>query len=420
MYGIITLFLSISAVYSKPTISKRADINGEIVPGKWIVQLAPQAVLNDALIKKLSNVSGIKVDKKTAFNLDGLVKGFTVKANDSAIDSLADYSSLVSVQPATVLRAAVVVAPKGYGATASKVVTQKDGTWGLDRISHQKWTYSSRDFPENLTEYKYDPSAALGSTVYVVDTGVYTAHNDFRGRAVNGANFVAGEGFEDGNGHGTNVAGLIAGTRYGVAKKTKLMSVKALAADGSSDTSVVLQALEWIHKDATNNKRRRKSVVNLSFDGPFDQILNDALAKAGLFVVVAAGNYASDANYYSPASAPGACAVGSMTYINTVNTFSNFGPKVALYAPGFRIIAAANTGPDAVSEMTGTSQAAPHVAGLAAYLLRLDSSKYVAKTLCQQMQGLATKNQLKNDDGTPLTSGTSNLIAFNGVAQQRR
>ena len=69
--------------------------------------------------------------------------------------------------------------------------------------------------------------------------------------------------------------------------------------------------------------------------------------------------------------------------------------------------------------MTGTSQAAPHVAGLGAYLIGTDSSKYSGLNLCTSVQQLATKNQLKDNNGGVLANGTPNLIAFNGVVLTR-
>lgn len=164
MFKTLSLLLCVSATCAKPTILRRQDVAGEVVPDKYIVQLAPNAVLDDKLIQKLKDESGIKVNKTTSFNLDGL-KGFTVKANDSAIDSLAEYSSLISVEPVTVIRAAII--PRQ--ATAGTLVA-KDGTWGLDRISHRSWAYTSRDFPENKTEYIYNSAAGVNTVTYVVDT----------------------------------------------------------------------------------------------------------------------------------------------------------------------------------------------------------------------------------------------------------
>ncbi|CAK1358060.1 Subtilisin-like protease 3 [Cercospora beticola] len=416
MFKTLSLLLCASAACAKPTILKRQDVAGEVVPDKYIVQLAPNAVLDDKLIQKLKDESGIKVNKTTSFNLDGL-KGFTVKANDSAIDSLAEYSSLISVEPVTVIRAAII--PRQ--ATAGTLVA-KDGTWGLDRISHRSWTYTSRDFPENKTEYIYKSVAGVNTVTYVVDTGIYTAHSDFGGRASYGANFITNEGPEDKNGHGTHVAGTIGGTKFGVARRGKLVSVKVLNVNGTGDLSGIISALDWINKDVAANKAsRRGSVVNMSIGASFSQTLNDAtnaLANAGILVVVAAGNSAVDASTQSPASATGACTIGSMSYYNSANTYSNFGPKVALHAPGFRVRSAGIAGPNAVAELSGTSMASPHVAGVGAYLMSVSTS-YTGSNLCKRMQQFATRNQLKKDDGTALGNNTPNLIVWNTATKPR-
>ncbi|KAF2216962.1 hypothetical protein CERZMDRAFT_108840 [Cercospora zeae-maydis SCOH1-5] len=417
MFRILSLLLCASAAYAKPKILRRQDVAGEVVPDKYIVQLAPNAVLDDKLIQKLRTESGIKVNKTTSFDLDGL-KGFTVKANDSAIDSLAEYSSLISVQPVTVIRAAII--PRQV---TSRTLVATDGTWGLDRISHQKWTYTSRDFPNNQTEYVYNSAGGLNTVTYVVDTGIYTGHSDFGGRAVHGANFITAEGPEDKNGHGTHVAGTIGGRRYGVAKRGRLVSVKVLNANGTGDLSGIISALDWINKDVAANKAfRRGSVVNMSIGADFSQMLNDAvsaLVKADILVVVAAGNSGADASKFSPASAPGACAIGSMSFYSSANAYSNFGPKVALHAPGFRVRSAGIAGPDAVVELSGTSMASPHVAGVGAYLMSINSSRYKGQLLCRQMQIVATRNQLKKDDGSALGNGTPNLIVWNTAVKPR-
>lgn len=103
-------------------------------------------------------------------------------------------------------------------------VTQSGAPWGLARISH-KTTGS--------TSYTYDDSAGAGVCAYVIDTGIYTAHSQFGGRATWLYN-AAGDGSNtDGNGHGTHVAGTIGGSTYGVAKKVNLYAVKVLDASGS-------------------------------------------------------------------------------------------------------------------------------------------------------------------------------------------
>jgi subtilisin family serine protease len=106
-------------------------------------------------------------------------------------------------------------------------VTQSSATWGLGRISHVNKGSSS---------YVYDDSAGSGTCAYVIDTGIYTAHPEFEGRATFLANYAGDGQNSDGNGHGTHVAGTIGSKTYGVAKKTKLYAVKVLDASGSVRT----------------------------------------------------------------------------------------------------------------------------------------------------------------------------------------
>lgn len=107
--------------------------------------------------------------------------------------------------------------------------------------------------------------------------GINTAHRDFGGRATAGANFISGESAQDGNGHGTHVAGTVGGTTYGVAKRTSLIAVKVLGANGSGSNSGVLAGIEWAVTDARNNGRAARSVINMSLGGDFSQITNDAV-----------------------------------------------------------------------------------------------------------------------------------------------
>src|SRR5690606_27593522 len=140
--------------------------------------------------------------------------------------------------------------------------------------------------------YLYNDAAGSGITAYVVDTGVYTAHSDFGGRATMGANFITGSANTDENGHGTHVAGTIGGTKYGVAKKVNIVGVKVLDAAGSGSTSGVVAGMDWVAARAVPGK----SVVNMSLGGSKSTAINDAAARlyaANIPLIVAAGNSAT-------------------------------------------------------------------------------------------------------------------------------
>ena len=99
---------------------------------------------------------------------------------------------------------------------------------------------------------------------YVIDTGVNIDHDEFEGRAVWGATIPEGDEDEDGNGHGTHVAGTIASKTYGVAKKAKIVAVKVLRSNGSGTMTDVLKGVEWaaeatIKHEAEEKKKGKKS-----------------------------------------------------------------------------------------------------------------------------------------------------------------
>lgn len=92
-------------------------------------------------------------------------------------------------------------------------------------------------------KYTYPDSAGEGVTAYVIDTGVRISHKDFGGRASSGFDAVDNDNTaDDGNGHGTHVAGTIAGTAHGVAKKAKIVAVRVLDNEGSGSTEQVVAA----------------------------------------------------------------------------------------------------------------------------------------------------------------------------------
>lgn len=139
------------------------------------------------------------------------------------------------------------------------------------------------------------------------------------------------------------------------------------------------------------------------------QAVNDAAAaavQAGLFLSVAAGNDGGLASLSSPASEPSVCTVAATDKTDRRASFSNYGSAVDVFAPGVDVISTWNDG--ATNTISGTSMAAPHVAGLGAYLLALEGARTPA-ALCSRIQKLSTSGIVKNS----LTP--NNLLAFNGA-----
>ncbi|MFD9142130.1 S8 family peptidase [[Kitasatospora] papulosa] len=268
-------------------------------------------------------------------------------------------------------------------------------SWGLDRIDQAETAGDGA--------YTYPDAAGGDVTAYVIDTGVRVTHKDFEGRATSGFDAVDNdEDADDGNGHGTHVAGTIAGAAHGVAKKAKIVAVRVLDDAGSGTTEQVVAGIDWV----TAN-HEGPSVANMSLGGGADPALDAAVQKAiasGVTFAVAAGNESSDAGEGSPSRVPEAITVASSTEDDEQSSFSNFGSVVDIYAPGSDITSAWNDSDDATNTISGTSMATPHVVGAAAVYLggHPDATpEEVAKALTDG----ATPDAISN-----ATEGTANKL----------
>jgi subtilisin family serine protease len=223
--------------------------------------------------------------------------------------------------------------------------------WGLARISHKT---------TGATNYVYDPSAGAGTCAYIIDTGIYTAHGEFEGRATMVKSFIAGSNTDD-NGHGTHVSGTIGSKSYGVAKKTKLYGIKVLDSAGSGAWTDIVSGIQTAVSDSATRSCPNGVVVNMSLGGGKTQTVNDAVAaavNAGLFFAVAAGNDGLDYSDTSPASEPSAFAVGASDNTDVLASFSNYGASLGAIAPGVDVLSTWNSA-GGTNTISGTSMATP-------------------------------------------------------------
>ena len=234
-------------------------------------------------------------------------------------------------------------------------------SWGLDRIDQ-------RNLPLN-NSYTY-PSTASAVHAYVIDTGVRFTHSTFGGRATSGIDTIDNDmDANDCHGHGTHVAGTIGGTEYGVAKGVQIVGVRVLNCAGSGTTAQVVGGIDWVTANAI-----KPAVANMSLGGGPDPALDNATTNSiasGITYAVAAGNgnifgVGQPACNYSPARVPTAVTVGATDITDLRASFSNYGTCVDIFAPGVNITSAWNGSDNDTETISGTSMAAPHVAGAAA------------------------------------------------------
>lgn len=140
-------------------------------------------------------------------------------------------------------------------------VVEENATWGLSRISNKVNPFQNTNGTSG--PYAYDSSAGEGATVYVLDTGVRVNHVEFEGRARWGITTADNSIDDDLHGHGTHVAGTVAGKTIGVAKKAQVVAVKVLADNGIGTNTDVVEGIQWVAQDA-KNKNIKKAIANMS------------------------------------------------------------------------------------------------------------------------------------------------------------
>ncbi|MEU7328854.1 MULTISPECIES: S8 family peptidase [unclassified Streptomyces] len=319
-----------------------ADAPGTI-SDSYIVTLKDSAAKSDsAKGKALAKKYGASIERTYRSALNGY-----------AVEATAAEAKKFAADPA--------VASVSQNRTFTVSATQTNPpSWGLDRIDQRNLPLDQR--------YTYPDKAGEGVTAYVIDTGVRISHSDFGGRAFNGYDAIDNDNVaQDGHGHGTHVAGTVAGTAYGVAKKAKIVGVRVLNNQGSGTTAQVVAGIDWVTANA-----QKPAVANMSLGGGADSVLDAAVQRSidsGITYAVAAGNESTNASTKSPARVADAITVGSTTSSDARSSFSNYGSVVDIFAPGSSITSAWNSSDSATNTISGTSMASPHVAGAAAIYL---------------------------------------------------
>lgn len=271
---------------------------------------------------------------------------------------------------------------------------QPRASWGLDRINQ-------RNLPlDRLYTYDHDGE---GVNAYVIDTGILTTHWEFQGRASNIYDFDHEGNGVDCNGHGSHVAGTIGGQTFGVAKKVRLLGVRVLNCQGTGTWSDVIDGVNYVtwHR-AQPAQQGIPALANMSLGGSENRAVEAAVRnsiRAGVTYIVAAGNGNGDAGNYSPAGVSEAITVGATDQSDSRAEFSNYGSTLDLFAPGVGIPSAWIGNDLMIATATGTSMAAPHVAGVVALYLQSHRSASPA-TVCSALVGASTVGLVSNPGET--------------------
>jgi subtilisin family serine protease len=347
-----------------------AQAGADVIPGRFIVTLR-----EGATPAEVAGAYGVQPD----YVYTHVLNGFAGAMSDAARDGLLRDGRVLRVEPDGVART---------------TATQSNATWGLDRIDQ-------RALPLSGT-YTYNNTGS-GVTAYIIDTGLRYSHSEFGTRASFGYDAFGGNG-SDCNGHGTHVGGTVGGTVYGVAKSVRLVAVRVLDCGGSGSWSGVIAGMDWVTANHV-----KPAVANMSLGGGSNASVDDATKRmiaAGVATAVAAGNgnmggVAQDACKYSPARVPEAITIGATTSSDAKTSWSNYGNCVDFFAPGASITSAWYENDTQTRTISGTSMAAPHVAGVAALYLQSNtgaSAQAVRNALYDATtKGIVTSSRTANN-----------------------
>ena len=281
------------------------------------------------------------------FTYERTIRGFAVNASAQGVANMqAKNPRIAYCEQEQVYNVSAPPSSKGPGGGGSSPA--QTTPWGIARVGGGQ-------------------TGATGRAL-VIDSGVDLDHPDLNVNAGLSVNFTRDKDADDGNGHGTHVAGTIAAIDnsigvIGVAPGVEVIGIKVLDRRGSGSTSGVIAGIEYAASIANAN-----DVANMSLGGGFSQALNDAViaaAQGGLEFALAAGNESTSATTKSPASAnhPNIYTISSFAQGDNWSSFSNYGnPPVDYAEPGSGILSTYKDG--GYATLSGTSMASPHAAGL--------------------------------------------------------
>jgi subtilisin family serine protease len=318
--------------------------NGKIIPGQYIVSLKSadaSTITNDEIKERARElILGGKLSPSAIkASFIGRVGGFVATLNSNQAEEIKNDPSVKTVEPDRIVALS----------TCFTVVAPTLITWNVKKVGY---------------------GDGRGKTAWIVDSGIDTDHPDLNVDQTRSKSFIPNvTSFDDENGHGTHVAGIIGAKNndigvLGIAADATLVSCRVLDKDGNGTLSSIIQALSYIGANAKAGDVINMSVGEDEVSDVLDQQVQ-AIAAKGIYVAIAAGNDSKAANLFSPGRANGnnIYTVSAVDSLDNFASFSNYGNDVVDFAaPGIRILSTYKGG--LYAKMSGTSMATPHVAGL--------------------------------------------------------
>jgi subtilisin family serine protease len=345
----------------------RVSTNGEIGATQYIVAFSPainsrttsrislEQVSKNVLQRNTIDVSALKQ------SYAGEPGGFIAKISAVEAELLRHDEAVEAVEPDRIISLG----------SCFTVVAPRLVTWNINRVGYGN---------------------GIGKTAWIIDSGIDFDHPDLTVDQTRSKSFVEGQtSADDQNGHGTHVAGIIGAKNnnigvLGVASGASLVALKVLDKDGEGNLSYIIQALAYINTMASAGDVVNMSVGGESGSAILDQQVQNTAAR-GIYFSIAAGNEGKLANLSSPARTNGQniFTISAVDSLDNFASFSNYGNDVVDYAaPGINILSTWTDNRYAIA--SGTSMAAPHVAGL----------------LLLRGRNITSSGFAKNDpDGTP-------------------
>lgn len=385
------IFLATGTFAPVKTSARKSDVvkSSNPIPNRYIVVLDDTVVGENAAMPQvesfgeyLSNAYGGEVKETFSSALRGFVIEMTAKqAEEMNLDP-----HVRSIEEDGVI---------------SVSTNQVNAPWHLDRVDQ-------RALPMN-SAYSYTTTGA-GVHIYILDTGIRYTHADFGGRA-NAVydNIGDGQNGNDCNGHGTHVAGIAGSSTYGVAKNSLIHSVRVIPCNGYGQISNLLSGVNWV----TAN-RVLPAVANISLTaGGSSPALETGISNsiaAGVTYTIASGNQALDACGYTPARVPNALTIGATSDTDSRAPYSNYGSCVDLFAPGHSITSLSFANDTDTRTLSGTSMAAPVIAGAVALYLSGNPTANPS-TVANTIRASATSGIVTNID-----TSSPNLLLYTFTA----